>query len=191
MMNEKYYQANKKVLQYESMVRHFDCQSDDCDAKLIAIIKEGLEYSIENLNVIDENWSNKASVRYMFEVSNSSLCGAVGNLLVQQKQLKKSQRIIDFFTDLVFDDKWKSNRADFIFILLTMKAKASIIQIANDKNIWNADGYTQFCLVEAIYKLKISGYAHQFLAMQKIAERDGDKQMLGFINRYLEKIEIN
>lgn len=27
MLNEKYYQANKKVLQYESMVRHFDCQS--------------------------------------------------------------------------------------------------------------------------------------------------------------------
>ena len=66
---------------------------------------------------------------------------------------------------------------DFIFILQIMKRKDDIADVAAYKEIWRADGFTQFGLVEAIYKLKIPGFSSEFLQMKKIAQRDADKQM--------------
>ena len=56
---------------------------------------------------------------------------------------------------------------DFIFILQIMKRKSDIVDVAADKEIWRADGFTQFGLVEAIYKLKIPGFSSEFLQMKK------------------------
>ena len=101
--------------------------------------------------------------------------------------MKKSEKIAGFFTALALQEKWRSNRADFIFILLNMRRKDSIIEIAGSRDIWSADGFTQFALVEAIHKLKIPGYAREFAEMKKVAERDGDKQMPGYVNKYLAR----
>ena len=51
---------------------------------------------------------------------------------------------------------------DFIFILQIMKRKSDIVDVAADKEIWRADGFTQFGLVEAIYKLKFRALAASF-----------------------------
>jgi len=51
---------------------------------------------------------------------------------------------------------------DFIFILQIMKRKSDIADVAADKEIWRADGFTQFGLVEAIYKLKFRALAASF-----------------------------
>ena len=70
---------------------------------------------------------------------------------------------------------------------MNMRNKPAIIKIADHPCIWHADGFTQFNLVEAIHELKIHGYARQFQEMKTIAERDGDKQMQRYINKYLER----
>ena len=56
---------------------------------------------------------------------------------------------------------------DFIFILQIMKRKSDIADVAADKEIWRADGFTQFGLVEAIYKLKFRALAASFCRLKK------------------------
>ena len=172
----------EEVRQYESLIWNFSCQSADCDTELIAIIREVLDFSIQNLFIIHDGYKYEM---YWFEIVNGSICGAVGTLLDKEERLKKSQNIANFFTELTLQEKWKGSRFHFIFILQIMKRKSNIAYIASHPTIWEADGFTQFALVEALYKLRIPGFSREFLEMKKIAERDGDKQMLNFITRYL------
>ncbi|MDO4229989.1 MAG: hypothetical protein Q4C98_09255 [Capnocytophaga sp.] len=182
-LKEKINRANG----YESVIWHFACNGLDDDTRLIAIIRQALDFSIENLSIINEGYGQNGIEMYWFETTNNSLCGALATLLDKEKSLKKSVNIIHFFAELALQEKWRSNRADFIYILMNMKNKEAIINIANDENIWHSDGFIQFSLVEAIYKLKISGFNQQFHQMKNIAEKDGDKQMLKYITKYLER----
>lgn len=172
----------EEVRQYESLIWNFSCQSADCDTELIAIIREALDFSIQTFFIIHDGYKYEM---YWFEIVNGSICGAVGTLLDKEERLKKSKNIAHFFTELTLQEKWKGSRFHFIFILQIMKRKSNIVYIANYPAIWEADGFTQFALVEALYKLRIPGFSREFLEMKKIAERDGDKQMLNFITRYL------
>ena len=172
----------EEVRQYESLIWNFSCQSADCDTELITIIREALNFSIQNLFIIHDGYKYEM---YWFEIVNGSICGAVGTLLDKEERLKKSKNIAHFFMELTLQEKWKGSRFHFIFILQIMKRKSNIVYIASHPAIWEADGFTQFALVEALYKLRIPGFSREFLEMKKIAERDGDKQMLNFITRYL------
>ena len=172
----------EEVRQYESLIWNFSCQSADCDTELIAIIREALDFSIQNFFIIHDGYKYEI---YWFEIVNGSICGAVGTLLDKEERLKKSKNIANFFTELTLQEKWKGSRFHFIFILQIMKRKSNIVYITSHPAIWEADGFTQFALVEALYKLRIPGFGREFLEMKKIDERDGDKQTLNFITRYL------
>lgn len=178
-------QKFNKMHEYESLVRNFVCESDDYEDRLIAVVTEAFDFSLQNLRVINDAYKNYEM--YWFEVCNSALCGALGSLLDKEEKLRKSQKLAQFFKGLIFQEKYRSNRMDFIFILQIMKRKSDIADVAADKEIWRADRFTQFGLVEAIYKLKILGFSSEFLQMKKIAQKDADKQMQRYIGKYLEK----
>ena len=164
-------QKFNKMHEYESLVRNFVCKSDDYEDRLIAVVTDAYKN-------YEMHW---------FEVCNSALCGALGALLDKEEKLRKSQKLALFFKGLIFQEKYRSNRMDFIFILQIMKRKSDIADVAADKEIWRADGFTQFGLVEAIYKLKIPGFSSEFLQMKKIAQKDAGKQMQRYVGKYLEK----
>lgn len=178
-------QKFNKMHEYESLVRNFVCESEDYEDRLIAVVTEAFDFSLQNLRVVNDAYKNYEM--YWFEVCNSALCGALGSLLDKEEKLRKSQKLALFFKGLIFQEKYRSNRMDFIFILQIMKRKGDIADVAADKEIWRADGFTQFGLVEAIYKLKIPGFSSEFLQMKKIAQKDADKQMQRYIGKYLEK----
>lgn len=180
----------KKANIYESQIRHFSCNSADCDEELIKLIKEALNFSIESLSKPHEGYKNSGIDLLWFEITNNSLCGAIGTLLEKEKQLRGSEKLINFFIELSLQKKWRTNVADFIFILLTLKSKDGVAKVANNKEIWINNGFIQFSLIESIFKLKIPGFSQEFIEMKKIAEQDGDKQMLRYINKYLERERI-
>lgn len=175
-------QKFNKMHEYESLVRNFVCKSDDYEDRLIAVVTEAFDFSFKNLRIINDAYKNYEM--YWFEVCNSVLCGALGALLDKEEKLRKSQKLALFFKGLIFQEKYRSNRMDFIFILQIMKRKDDIADVAADKDIWRADGFTQFGL---IYKLKIPGFSSEFLQMKKIAQKDADKQMQRYVGKYLEK----
>ena len=84
----------EEVRQYESLIWNFSCQSADCDTELITIIREALNFSIQNLFIIHDGYKYEM---YWFEIVNGSICGAVGTLLDKEERLKKSQNIANFF----------------------------------------------------------------------------------------------
>ena len=178
-------QKFNKMHEYESLVRNFVCESEGYEDRLIAVVTEAFDFSLQNLRVINDAYKNYEM--YWFEVCNSALFGALGALLDKEGKLRKSQKLALFFKGLIFQEKYRSNRMDFIFILQIMKRKSDIADVAADKDIWRADGFTQFGLVEAIYKLKIPGFSSEFLQMKKIAQIDADKQMQRYVDKYLEK----
>ena len=178
-------QKFNKMHEYESLVRNFVCKSDDYEDRLIAVVTEAFDFSLQNLHAVNDAYKNYEM--HWFEVCNSALCGALGALLDKEEKLRKSQKLALFFKGLIFQEKYRSNRMDFIFILQIMKRKSDIADVAADKEIWRADGFTQFGLVEAIYKLKIPGFSSEFLQMKKIAQKDADKQMQRYVGKYLEK----
>lgn len=182
-LQEKFKQANA----YESQIRHFVCKSADCDEEFINLVQETLGFSIENLSIPHEGYKNSGVDLCWFEVTNSSLCGAIGALLDKERQLRLSEKVINFFVELSLQKKWKTNVADFIFILLILKSRDGILKVAKNKEVWRAGGFVQFALVESIFKLKIPGFGQEFMKIQKVAERDGDKRMLRYINKYLER----
>ena len=158
-------QKFNKMHEYESLVRNFVCESEDYEDRLIAVVTEAFDFSLQNLRAVNDAYKNYEM--YWFEVCNSALCGALGALLDKEDKLRKSQKLALFFKGLIFQEKYRSNRMDFIFILQIMKRKSDIADVAADKDIWRADGFTQFGLVEAIYKLKIPGFSSEFLQMKK------------------------
>ncbi len=178
-------QKFNKMYEYESLVRNFVCESDDYEDRLIAVVTEAFDFSLQNLRAVNNAYKNYEMC--WFEVCNSALCGALGTLLDKEEKLRKSPKLALFFKGLIFQEKYRSNRMDFIFILQIMKRKSDIADVAADKEIWRADGFTQFGLVEAIYKLKIPGFSSEFLQMKKIAQKDADKQMQRYVGKYLEK----
>ena len=170
-------QKFNKMHEYESLVRNFACESDDYEDRLIAVVTEAFDFSLQNLRAVNDAYKNYEM--HWFEVCNSALCGALGSLLDKEEKLRKSQKLALFFKGLIFQEKYRSNRMDFIFILQIMKRKSDIADVAADKEIWRADGF--------IYKLKIPGFSSEFLQMKKIAQKDADKQMQRYVGKYLEK----
>ena len=51
-------QKFNKMHEYESLVRNFVCKSDDYEDRLIAVVTEAFDFSLQNLRVINDAYKN-------------------------------------------------------------------------------------------------------------------------------------
>ena len=51
-------QKFNKMHEYESLVRNFACESDDYEDRLIAVVTEAFDFSLQNLRVINAAYKN-------------------------------------------------------------------------------------------------------------------------------------
>lgn len=167
---------------FSSLLYNFDIyEHDDFEKDFIDLIDSSFAFAIKN-------YPNKMKIHKMYEWNTvvASFCNSGQNAMEKNKTFLKSEKIAEYFLNLLKDKKWQNSRGKFLDILLIKKDKKRIAYAAkNIPSLWKAEPYVRYVLTEAVYKLKIPNFCKQMQKMLEVAQKEGDKQMQNFAKRYL------